>query len=301
MIDDVDTIDDNGPSIMELMIKEQEKAKIIKDKEDNIINEKSTKTFANGFKKGFFNNKPSKELLDIPVDNKVSKTSNRIDDLVTIKPSENNKHKSELVINEVQEVLSNDNKEISEKLKTNEWVTPDLTLKLQTNPIISKGLQGPKCIQALQTMQQNPNDLSKRQSIDPVVNTFLQEFGKVMSEHFFQLANQTENNKSPDKKSNDINSNSITKSPVIQEIGPIQADVMSRKSDILNSTSNIDQSKVDKVLNDPELRELLLSNEMQVVLKECEDPIKFNKYMKDPVIANKIKKLYDNGLVGTTM
>lgn len=38
---------------------------------------------------------------------------------------------------------------------------------------------------------------------------------------------------------------------------------------------------------------------MQKVLQECGDPAKFAKHMRDPVIAYKIKKLHQAGLVGT--
>jgi hypothetical protein len=40
--------------------------------------------------------------------------------------------------------------------------------------------------------------------------------------------------------------------------------------------------------------------ELQQILKECYDPVKFQQHMRDPVTAQKIKKLYEAGLVGTT-
>ena len=53
------------------------------------------------------------------------------------------------------------------------------------------------------------------------------------------------------------------------------------------------------MLDDPELRELLMDPDMQRILQECGDPAKFQQHMRDPLIAYRIKKLYQAGLVGT--
>ena len=57
--------------------------------------------------------------------------------------------------------------------------------------------------------------------------------------------------------------------------------------------------RVQKILANPELRELLMDVRMQEVLRECADPGKFQQHMRDPVMSRKIKLLMDNGLVGT--
>jgi hypothetical protein len=44
---------------------------------------------------------------------------------------------------------------------------------------------------------------------------------------------------------------------------------------------------------------MLLDPELQRVLKECNDPVSFQRHMKDPVIAYKIRRLFEAGLVGT--
>jgi hypothetical protein len=54
-----------------------------------------------------------------------------------------------------------------------------------------------------------------------------------------------------------------------------------------------------QVLQDDELRALLLDTELQQTLRECGDPAVFQRVMRDPVMAYKIKKLYAAGLVGT--
>ena len=56
---------------------------------------------------------------------------------------------------------------------------------------------------------------------------------------------------------------------------------------------------MNSILKNEELRTLLLDTNLQKILQECNDPAKFQYYMRDPIISKKIKLLYDNGLVGT--
>ena len=44
-----------------------------------------------------------------------------------------------------------------------------------------------------------------------------------------------------------------------------------------------------------------MNSEMQQILQDCNDPIKFQNHLKNPVTAYKIKKLYQAGLVGTVV
>ena len=67
---------------------------------------------------------------------------------------------------------------------------------------------------------------------------------------------------------------------------------------VLNGCVNIDSVQV---LSNPELRDMLMDVEFQKILQECSDPVKFQRDMRDPVIASKIKKMYESGLVGTAL
>ena len=55
-----------------------------------------------------------------------------------------------------------------------------------------------------------------------------------------------------------------------------------------------------QIVQNDELRGLLMDVQLQGILQECSDPRKFQMHMSNPVTAAKIKKLYDAGLVGTT-
>jgi hypothetical protein len=54
-----------------------------------------------------------------------------------------------------------------------------------------------------------------------------------------------------------------------------------------------------QVLEDEELRSMLMDPELQRILMECGDPVKFQQHMANPTTAKKINKLYAAGLVGT--
>jgi hypothetical protein len=52
-----------------------------------------------------------------------------------------------------------------------------------------------------------------------------------------------------------------------------------------------------QILQDPELRDLLMDGKMQQVLMDCGDPVNFQQHMRDPSTAAKLRKLQQAGLV----
>ena len=88
-----------------------------------------------------------------------------------------------------------------------DWVTPDLLEIFQKNEIIKNGLKNSKCTAAMHMMQSDPKEARKRFEGDVEVDTFLREFGRVMSGHFEKLgsekdsvASSGEKNATNDKK-----------------------------------------------------------------------------------------------------
>lgn len=77
-------------------------------------------------------------------------------------------------------------------------------------------MSNPKCMAAIELMQKDPKEAKKRFESDPEVTLFMNEFGKVMSEHFFTLSERQGKSDSSNQSSN-----AITKP--VQEIGPLQA------------------------------------------------------------------------------
>ena len=144
----------------------------------------------------------------------------------------------------------------------------------------------------MELMKTNPNEAKKRFEGDPEVDQFMREFGRLMSDHFNKLgSNQTSNNQK----------SGVQEVREVQEVGPLQVEALKRSKEINTTTNNdIKDSDVSSILNDPELAAMLMDVELQKILKECQDPMKFQFYMRDPIISKKIQKLWQAGLVGTT-
>lgn len=54
-----------------------------------------------------------------------------------------------------------------------------------------------------------------------------------------------------------------------------------------------------QILQDDELRTMLMDPDLQRILMECGDPAKFQQHMRNPETYRKIVKLQKAGLVGT--
>lgn len=104
------------PTMLELMMAAQAEAKKDKKVEDDILQKKSTKTFGNGFKKGFLGatsdnpNKVKKETKNKAASATAPKsTTDTVNDIPTISKSNSKKEKSPFVIPEVQDALKEEN------------------------------------------------------------------------------------------------------------------------------------------------------------------------------------------------
>lgn len=243
---------DEGPTLMELMMEAQKAAQQSNIKEMEIKNAKDSKKIGGGFKKGFFgasssnSSKPTK---------KADNNNNQV--AAAAKPSPNNNNdiptitkntaalglngksggvKGSKIVEEVQQALKEDENPMLAKLKSGDWVTPDLVQVFQQNPVISRGLNNPKCQAAIQLMQRDPNEAKKKFGSDPEIDLFMREFGKVMAAHFEAMGN-TSNKSAPSSSSSSSSSgssnsaayikNEVSPSP-IQEIGPLQAQALKR-------------------------------------------------------------------------
>jgi hypothetical protein len=185
----------------------------------------------------------------------------------------------------------------------------DLTAKLQANDVIRNGLMNnPKCIAAMQLLQSNPKEAQSRYQNDPEVVIFITEFSKIMAEHFTALGEKQA------KTNNSVSTTATTQtSSLVEEMGPLQYQAtMKHKQQLAKSsnaavnsspakssnTDDVEAKRVEEILKNDELRAMLMDPNLQKILQECGDPIKFQYYMRDPVISKKIKILFDNGLAG---
>lgn len=293
-----------GPSLLEQMMALQREARKEQELEKDKEVKKTTATFGNGFKKGFFgggggggaaaasfSSTMKQHSAPAPA---VSQVTQHVADIPTIRPTAKraggSSKSNSLVIEEVQSALKEEDHALLRDLKAGQWVTPDLTQLMMGNEILARGLRNPRCTAAIELMQRDPKEAQRRFKGDPEVDLFLREFGKVMAAHFESLSQ-----KQPGEK----------EQQQAPEVGPLHAEVLRRaeaeggaKKKIVE-TSTEEENRVKEVLNDPELRDFLMDPELQRILQECGDPITFQRHMQDPATAYKIKRLFDSGLVGT--
>ena len=371
-----------GPSMLEMMMAAQKEAQI----EKNVIVQeevkKATKTFGSGFKKGFFGGgggsgsssakAPAKAASGTTTSTAAAKPSTAkptppTDIPTIVKPTHASSTKlggtTAAIAEEVKRAMTEEESPVLRQLKQGDWVTPDLVQVFAANPIISRGLQDPKCKAAMQLMQQDPKAAQKRFEGDPDVDLFMREFGKVMAAHFDGLGQQQAQAQSQAQSSSQSPQQSQSQGqlpgqkqkpqnsgvPLITEansaprtaggsavepgMGPLQASAMERHKNNANGgvngsgsgsgSSSIassgtgtgsgtshrgadgktdeerDAQRVQEIVQDSELSALLLDVDMQRILQECGDPIKYRKHMSDPATAYKIKRLFEAGLVAT--
>jgi hypothetical protein len=211
-------------SLMDLMFAAHQEAKqaseIKKTKEKN----QEAKTFGGGFKKGFLGGAGRSSEKKKQPKTSIQPAS---EDIPTIKPSPA-ATSSPLVMSDVQKAMKEESNPLLQQIQKGDWATPDLMNQLQDNPILSNGLKNPKCLAALQLLQSDPKEAQKRFQNDPDVSFFLQEFSKVMSQHFFSLGNQQEQQQRQGQPQQ-TQSPSSSSAPGIQEIGPLHAEVLARQ------------------------------------------------------------------------
>jgi hypothetical protein len=254
--------DEEGPTMMEMMMAAQADAKKEKDVKIAVEEKKSAKDFGKGFKKGFFGGSSSKKekpketkTLPVSTSSTSSATSNSVSSIPTITKKVNSKEPSVLdkarddVQKAMQEEAENSNPMLAE-IKKGEWATPDLMSLFQSNPILFAGLQDKNCMEAMQLMQKNPEEAQKKFAGNPKVDKFLREFGRVMSSHFDGLAEADKKNSSsnnppqpPQKELGVLHNEAIQRSKSTPAPKIVEADKNSEKTD----------KQVKEIINDPEL------------------------------------------------
>jgi hypothetical protein len=202
-----------------------------------------------------------------------------------------------------------------------EWMNDNLTARMQSNDVIRRGMMNPKCVAAMQLFQSDPKQAQARFAGDAEVEIFMREFSLVMSEHFMELGRQQDAQK---QKQDQSQAMTKAQTPLIQPVsssgrgksnstasassssmGPLHEQALKNSHRVPGTMTQTPESKaaedkkVEKILQSDELREMLLDTKLQAILQECNDPVKFQRHMQDPVIAKKIKILFENGLVGT--
>eukprot|EP00616_Rhizochromulina_sp_CCMP1243_P012869 CAMPEP_0118974134 /NCGR_PEP_ID=MMETSP1173-20130426/11090_1 /TAXON_ID=1034831 /ORGANISM="Rhizochromulina marina cf, Strain CCMP1243" /LENGTH=383 /DNA_ID=CAMNT_0006923843 /DNA_START=15 /DNA_END=1163 /DNA_ORIENTATION=- len=292
------------PSLMDEMMQAAEAAR--KEKKDKAKAEQKRvkKEFGSGLKKGFFSSsgggtgkkkkKPtgqqskSKTPASTHQPSSGGGSSAKVEAIPTLKAAKDTK-KNDLVLDEVQDAMKSAGGGMGQMLQDGAWMTEDLMTKFAKNPLLAKGLSDPRYTAAIQELQKNPKQAMEKFQHDPELSAFLNEFCQTMGEHFTKLGDQQQPPVDP---------------ATAAVHGPLAEDAVRRASERAKQSpspppqpSKEEDAQVQRIMQDTELRELLMDSGLQRVMMECQQPGKLQMYMRDKTWGPKLRKLADAGLV----
>lgn len=76
------------------------------------------------------------------------------------------------------------------------------------------------------------------------------------------------------------------------EVGPLHAEAITRQkqqggsgsqTSAITEVNREEEERVKDIVQDEELRNMLMDPKLQQILMECNDPVKFQRHMRDPV------------------
>ena len=195
-----------------------------------------------------------------------------------------------LLLPEVQEAMKRSTSLIGgADAGSSEWLTPELLDKISENPRLAAMLTHPRFAEAVQLMSTRPKDAMAMLASSPEARDSFTDLMALMAEHFTGIGEaagkQAAGAEAERRKIAD---------------GPLSQAALRRATEggvAAASETAGDKAGVDRVLNQPELRELLMDPSMQRVLKECAEPIQLARYMNHPEYGPKLRLMAQAGLV----
>lgn len=192
---------------------------------------------------------------------KKKSTSEQKTSIPVLKPAE--KKEDPLRISEVQEAMS---ETAMNTLKKGEWVNNDLMKKIRENPTLLRTFSDPRFKHLAERLQSNPKAVIQEAQRNPELKEFLNALMSVLGSHFKQMGENASTKQTP------------TPPPV-----PIQQQ---------------QDPDVKRVLDNPELRALLMDPKMKEVLQNCSTkPGALQYYMSIPDVRGKLMKMAQAGLI----
>jgi hypothetical protein len=173
-----------------------------------------------------------------------------------------------------------------------QWMTPELLSKIQSNPKFIQSFADPEVMQAVALMQANPAQAKEKYKNNKKVTEFFVEFSKLMGQHFDGLS-QTEQ---PSK----INKTAPTQ-PKPEQKKPLVQEVTNNSEQKKQQSPTFSSPDPDfaKKLEDPTIKTILSDPKMVSLIQALQSGAKIDLYQvarSDPVLASKLKYLMDRGI-----
>lgn len=186
---------------------------------------------------------------------------------------------------------SSNNKSNSHGLAGTEWLTPELLDKISQRPRLAAMLMNPRFAQAMQLMSTSPQEAKALFASSPEAQETFSQLSTLLAEHFTTMG------KAADARAAaaDADRRKVADGPLAQEA--LRKAAAGVGIAATTKPSPAEKADVERVLEQPELRELLMDPGMQRVLQECEQPSNLAQYMRHPEFGPKLQLMARAGLV----
>lgn len=253
-------------SLLEFMMDEGLKAKIHLDTVRSVERRQDLPSSTYGLKKGFLNR----------IDTKVKTKKMKKIDIVVGPFNKKSVNSNPLEIVEVQEAMSSSRMSVLCKSIENVFQSSDLLHRIQENATLTRGMNDPECMEALNAFQQNPKQAMEKFRDYPKINEFMNEMCSILGDHFIELSKHN------------------------NAVEHLNCDEF-KDSNIMTHREEQDgkrSSAVDDIVKDEELTSLLLDVDIQRVLRECSlSSNHTSMYLSDSTYGPKLRRLMNAGLL----
>lgn len=247
-----------------------------KKKDTEEARKKVDQGFGGGLKKGFLggtkapkkNVEKTEAIQEVSTKRDNKKSTSEEVPFITGAGSAQEAKRMSLQMPEVQQAVQG----MSRLKEDQSWITPQLMAAMQSRPDLLKALSDPKIQQAMALMQTAPDEAKRRYANDPEVTKFMQDFSGLMATHFDVLSKEAPNPGKP-------------------QAGYTQAPSQPAKASPAQQASPLDDPKVAKAFQDPEVQQLI--SELY-----AGKPLEMHELCQQkPHLFQKVKILLDNGLL----
>lgn len=171
-----------------------------------------------------------------------------------------------------------------------DWLTPELLEKIAEKPRLAAMLTDPRFSKAMKLMSTAPQEALGVFASSPEARESFTELMSLLSKHFTALGKEADEKAAAEE---------AERKRVAD--GPLAQEALRRAADGLGAAATPataeEEARVEKVLQQPELRELLTDPGMQRVLQECGEPQVLARYMRHPEYGPKLQLMARAGLI----
>ncbi|CAM9629679.1 unnamed protein product [Pylaiella littoralis] len=174
--------------------------------------------------------------------------------------------------------------------KVKDWLTPELLDTISKKPRLAAMLTDPRFAKAMQLMSTSPEDALGMFASSPEARQSFTELMSLLSKHFTAMGEAADEKAAAEE----ADRKRVADGPLAQEALRRAAEGVGVAA--MPATTE-EAANVEKVLQQPELRELLMDPGMQRVLQECGEPHMLARYLLHPEFGPKLQLMARAGLI----